>query len=101
MKRTLTFALGIATFAITISLMAQTAVPEIPFDSNADLFKMPANTFLGEVAGVATTSKGNILVYTRTGHPYATLGDSRTFYHAGSRLFEFNANGTFARELGQ
>jgi DNA-binding beta-propeller fold protein YncE len=40
-------------------------------------------------------------VYTRTGHPYATLGDSRTFYHAGSRLFEFTSNGSFVRELGQ
>ena len=101
MKRTLTFALALSTLAVSISLMAQTSVPEIPFDSNADLFKMPPNTFLGEVAGVATNSKGNIFVYTRTGHPYATLGDSRTFYHAGSRLFEFNANGTFVRELGQ
>jgi hypothetical protein len=66
--------------------MAQTSVPEINFDTNADFLKMPQNTFLGEVAGVATNSKGNIFVYTRTGHPYATLGDSRTFYHAGSRL---------------
>ena len=62
---------------------------------------MPTNTFLGEVAGVATNSRGNIFVYTRTGHPYATLGDSRTFYHAGSRLFEFSSNGNFVRELGQ
>src|SRR5262245_20269120 len=101
MKRTLIFVLALAALGITISLAAQTPVAEIPFDSNPDLFKMPANTFLGEVAGVATNSKGNIFVYTRTGHPYATLGDSRTFYHAGSRLFEFNPNGTFVRELGQ
>jgi hypothetical protein len=101
MKRTLMFALALAALAITLSLMAQTPVPEIPFDSNADLFKMPPNTFLGEVAGVATNSKGNIFVYTRTGHPYATHGDSRTFYHAGSRLFEFSANGSFVGELGQ
>jgi hypothetical protein len=101
MKRTFMFVLALAALAITISLAAQTPVPEIPFDSNPDLFKMPANTFLGEVAGVATNSKGNIFVYTRTGHPYATLGDSRTFYHAGSRLFEFTTNGAFVRELGQ
>src|SRR5262245_3928786 len=101
MKRTLIFVLALAALGITISLAAQTPVAEIPFDSNPDLFKMPANTFLGEVAGVATNSKGNIFVYTRTGHPYATLGDSRTFYHAGSRLFEFTANGAFVRELGQ
>jgi len=97
----LSAALGLSALTVSISLMAQTSVPEIPFDSNADLFKMPQNTFLGEVAGVATNSKGNIFVYTRTGHAYATLGDSRTFYHAGSRLFEFSANGSFVRELGQ
>src|SRR5262245_12510507 len=100
MKRTLLFGLAAAAFAMTV-LAAQTTVPEIAFDSNAELLKMPANTFLGEVAGVATNSRGNIFVYTRTGHPYATLGDSRTFYHAGSRLFEFSSNGSFVRELGQ
>jgi hypothetical protein len=101
MKRTLIFVLALSALGITISLAAQTPVAEIPFDSNPDLFKMPANTFLGEVAGVASNSRGNIFVYTRTGHPYATLGDSRTFYHAGSRLFEFSASGAFVRELGQ
>src|SRR5262245_54445598 len=100
MKRTLILALSVAV-AVTVSMVAQTSAPEIPFDSNPDLLKMPANTFLGHVAGVATNSRGNIFVYTRTGHPYATLGDSRTFYHAGSRLFEFNANGTYVKELGQ
>src|SRR5262245_46204931 len=101
MKRTLVYSLAAAALAFTVSLAAQTTAPDIAFDSNADLLKMPANTFLGEVAGVATNSKGNILVYTPTGHPYATLGDSRTFYHAGSRLFEFNGSGAFVRELGQ
>jgi hypothetical protein len=99
MKRMITFVLAVS--VVAISLAAQTAVPEIAFDSNAELLKMQANTFIGEVAGVATNSKGNILVYTRTGHPYATIGDSRTFYHAGSRLFEFSSNGNFVRELGQ
>src|SRR5688572_26750558 len=100
MKRTFTFSLA-AALAITASLIAQTSVPEIAFDTNADFLRMPANTFLGEVAGVAANSKGNIFVYTRTGHPYATLGDSRTFYHAGSRLFEFTSSGAFVKELGQ
>src|SRR5678815_1015402 len=100
MIRTLTLTLAVA-LAIGVSVTAQNPAPEITFDSNADFLKMPANTFLGEVAGVATNSKGNIFVYTRTGHPFATLGDSRTFYHAGSRLFEFNSNGNFVRELGQ
>jgi hypothetical protein len=101
MKHTLAFGLAAVALALTVSLMAQTSAPEIAFDSNADFLKLPPNTFLGEVAGVATNSRGNILIYTRTGHPYATLGDSRTFYHAGSRLFEFTASGAFVRELGQ
>jgi DNA-binding beta-propeller fold protein YncE len=101
MKRTTTFFLALAVFALTVSLAAQTTVPEIAFDTNADLLKLPPNTFLGEVAGVATNSRGNIFVYTRTGDPFASLADSRTFYRFGSRLFEFNANGNFVRELGQ
>ena len=101
MKNVVTIGLGTAALVLTITLAAQTTVPELAFEANADLLKMPANTFLGEVAGVAANSRGNILVYTRTGDPFASLGDSRTFYHAGSRLFEFSSSGAFVRELGQ
>jgi hypothetical protein len=83
------------------SLVAQTSVPELAFDTNADLLRTPPDTFVGEVGGVAANSKGQIFVYTRTGHPYATLGDNRTFYRGGSRLFQFDQNGKFVRELGQ
>jgi NHL repeat-containing protein len=62
---------------------------------------LPPNTFLGEVAGVATNSRGHLFVYTRTGHAVATLGDERTFYHNGSRLFQFDQNGKFVKEIGQ
>lgn len=78
-------------------LWAQT--PEIPFDGAASLLKLPANLYLGEAAGVATNSKGNILVYTRTGEQ-ATMGGSRFFTHGGSRLFEFDSTGKYLRELG-
>src|SRR4051812_1418568 len=102
MKRTHTFGLTAAALAFTASLIAQTSAPEIAFDANADLLKLPENVgFIGEVAGVATNSRGNIFVYTRTGHPYATLADSRTFYHGGSRLFQFDQTGKFVREIGQ
>src|SRR5262245_15153455 len=80
---------------------AQSGAPELAFDSNADLLKTPAETYVGEVAGVGANSKGQIFVYTRTGHPYATLGDNRTFMHGGSRLFQFDATGKFVREFGQ
>ena len=42
-----------------------------------------------------------IFVYHRAGHPYATLGDNRTFYRGGSRLFQFDASGKYLREFGQ
>ena len=82
------------------SLGAQ-AVPDISYDANADFLTLPPNTFLGEVAGVATNSKGHLFVYTRTGHAVATLGDERTFYHGGSRLFQFDQAGKFVKEIGQ
>src|SRR5262249_53557287 len=71
------------------------------YDAVADLLKMPADTFVGEVGGVGANSKGQIFVYTRTGHPYATVGDNRTFAHGGSRMFQFDPTGKFVRELGQ
>lgn len=80
---------------------AQGAVPELAFDSATDFLRTPADTFVGEVGGVGANSKGQIFVYTRTGHPYATLGDNRTFYRGGSRLFQFDPAGKFVRELGQ
>src|ERR1051325_8703506 len=70
---------------VSFVLSAQSA-PEISFDSNADFLKVPDGTFFGEVAGVATNSKGHVFVYTRTGAANATVGASRTFYKAGSRL---------------
>jgi len=48
---------------------------------------------------VATDSKGNIFVYTRTGED-GTMGGSRFFTHGGSRLLEFDATGKYLREIG-
>src|SRR5262245_58758333 len=84
-----------------VALLAQGTGPELAFDANTDVVRTPPNVYLGEVAGVGRTSQGRIFVYTRTGHPYATLGDNRTFYRGGSRLLEFDASGKFIRELGQ
>lgn len=86
---------------LSAGLEAQSGVPEIAFDSTGSFLKTPPDTYVGEVAGVGANSKGQIFVYTRTGHPYATLGDNRTFLHGGSRLFQFDATGKFVRELGQ
>jgi hypothetical protein len=42
--------------------LAQISVPEIPYDSAANLLKMPDNIVIGEAVGVATNSKGHIYV---------------------------------------
>jgi len=75
--------------------------PEIAFDTAANALTLPDDIYLGETAGVATDSKGNVFVYTRTGHPTVSLGGARAFAHGGSRLFEFDRNGKFMREIGQ
>src|ERR1700693_3055404 len=61
-------------------------VPEIPYESVPNLLKFPPNLYLGEGIGVATNSKGHIFAYTRS---------QRT------RLFEFDARGTYIREIGE
>jgi hypothetical protein len=82
-------------------LSAQLNIPEIAFDSVPDLLKFPDNVHMGEAAGVATNSKGDIFLYTRTGNPYLTLGTSRAVSHGGARLFQFDRTGKFIREIGQ
>jgi len=86
----------IATLALAGSPSAQ-----IAYDSAPDPLKLPERIHLGEVAGVAANSKGNLFVYTRTGGANATWGASRTFTHGGSRLFEFDRTGKFVREIGE
>jgi len=97
--RTLLACATAAILALGASLAAQ-SVRDMSFDAT-DLLKTPLDTFVGEVGGVGQNSKGQIFVYTRTGHPYATIGDNRTFARGGSRLFQFDKTGKFERELGQ
>ncbi len=82
-------------------LYAQKDAPEIKFDSVPNALQLPAGIYLGEVAGVATNSHGNIFVYTRTGHPTISIGTARPFAHGGSRLFEFDPTGKYIREIGK
>jgi DNA-binding beta-propeller fold protein YncE len=83
---------------LTLPLLAQT--PELSFDSATPL-KFPDSISTGEIAGVATNSKGDIFVYTRTGHPTITIGTARPFAHGGSRLYQFDRTGKFVREIGK
>ena len=84
-----------------IQASAQGQAPEIRFDSAASALQLPAGLYLGEVGGVATNSRGDIFVYTRTGHPFVSIGTARPFAHGGSRLFEFDPSGKFIREIGK
>src|SRR6202158_5189626 len=61
-------------------------VPEIPYTSVPNFLKLPAGEYLGESVGVATNSKGHTFVYHRS---------------ATTRLFEFDQNGNFAKEIGK
>src|SRR6266581_8597855 len=83
-----------------IPLAAQ-SVPEIPFDAAIEPLKLPGNLNFGEVAGVATNSKGDVFVYTRTGHPTLSLATARPFAHGGSRMFRFDKTGKYVGEIGQ
>src|SRR5437588_9700910 len=92
MRRCLTLFLVIAgalsagsVFAQGVKAKAQN-VPEIPYDSVPNFIKLPPGLYLGEAIGVATNSKGHVFVYTRS---------------ANTRLFEFDQNGTFVREIGE
>src|SRR5213082_1978100 len=61
-------------------------VPEIPFTTVPNFLKLPAGESLGESVAVATNSKGNIFVYHR---------------RDTTRLFEFDKNGAFIKEIGK
>ena len=97
MNRFLTLLIAAALVTIGVAPRAQ-SVRDISYDANADVLTLPS---FGEVAGIATNSRGHIFVYARTGHAVATLGDERTFYHGGSRLFQFDQAGKFVKEIGQ
>src|SRR5204863_8160249 len=64
---------------------ARATTPEIPFESVPNFPKLPAGLYMGEAVGVATNSKAHVFVFVRSGE---------------TRLFEFDQNGVFIRELG-
>jgi hypothetical protein len=91
MKRSITLAVVFAALiggspAFGQSKAKAQNVPEIAYDSVASFFKLPPGLYFGEGIGIATNSKGHVFVYTRSGE---------------TRLFEFDQNGAFVRELGQ
>lgn len=61
-------------------------VPEIAYTSVPNFLKAPPGETLGEAVGIATNSKGHIFVYFRS---------------ANTRLWEFDKNGVFIKEIGK
>ena len=100
MKTFRNFALALCAAITLASAVAAQSVTTINFDSTPNALTLPDDIYFGEVGGVATNSRGDIFVYTRTGHPTMSMGTSRPFVHGGSRLFQFDRTGKFAREIG-
>jgi hypothetical protein len=91
MKRCLTSVCAAALVLCAAPALAQQKakaqnVPEIPYTSVPNFLKLPPGEYLGESVGVATNSKGHVFVYHRS---------------ANTRLFEFDENGNFLKEIGK
>ena len=70
-------------------------VPEIPFDSVPNFFKLPADMNFGEAAGVAVNSKKHVFVFSRGNTSGPAYGAS------AAQLLEFGPDGRFIREIGR
>jgi streptogramin lyase len=67
--------------------LAAPKASEIPFESAPNFLKLPTGVYLGETMGIARNSRGQIYVFTRAGD--------------GSKLYQFDPNGAFMREIGR
>jgi len=85
----------LAILSISVAAFAQQRPPEILYDSVPDFFELPANLYLGEMAGVAVNSKGHVFVLSRGN----TTGPA--FGAAATQLLEFGADGKYIREIGK
>ena len=65
---------------------ATATAPDMNYQAVPNFFKTPAGDYMGETQGIATNSKGDIFVYFRGEH---------------TRLWQFDKNGTFIREIGK
>lgn len=84
----------ISASTVSLTQTAASTVPEIAFDSVPNFLKLPKDTYLGEVAGIAVNSKQHVFVFSRgntTGPAYGA---------AAAQLLEFDAQGKFIREIG-
>src|SRR5437667_11043912 len=80
---------------ISPALFAQQSVPEIPFDSVPNFFKLPADLHFGEASGVAVNSKGHVFVFNRGN----TIGPA--YAATAAQVLEFGSDGKYLREVGK
>src|ERR1019366_2407600 len=89
MKRILTSSVVLAVLAAAPSFAQRKAtignVRDIPYSSVPNFLKVPSGGDLGESVAVATNSKGHVFVFHRS---------------ANTRLFEFDQDGNFLKEIG-
>jgi len=100
MKRLLVVSLAAGTIAFGVTASAQLNLPEIPYDA-VDPLQLTRDVYIGEAAGVAANSKGDIFVFTRLGTPVIVSAGARNVSHGGTRLLQFDRTGKFVREIGQ
>src|SRR5215470_8498702 len=80
--------------AVAPVVFAQQSVPEIPFDSVPNFFKLPPDLHFGEASGVAVNSKGHVFVFNRgntTGPAYGATA---------AQVLEFGPDGKYIGEIG-
>jgi hypothetical protein len=76
--------------------LAQTAAPEIAFDSVPNYPNLPKGMNFGEVPGVAVNSKGHVFVFTRS-----NSAGGPAYAPTAAQLLEFDSNGNFVGEIGK
>ncbi|HJT43978.1 MAG TPA: hypothetical protein VJ750_10810 [Rhizomicrobium sp.] len=91
MKAYLAVTTALSLLLSTVSAFPQTkaaadTAPDLAYEAIPNFFKVPAGESLGEVQGVATNSKGHIFAY---------------FRGPQTRLWEFDQNGNFVKEIGK
>ena len=69
--------------------------PAIPFQADPDYFDLPLPLHFGEIVDTATNSKGHVFILSR-GEVNGNI-----FGGSASQVFEFDAKGSFIRELGR
>ena len=75
--------------------VAGAQVAEIKYDANADVLKLPANMYFGEVTGIDVDARKHVFVFHRSSQRSTVHGAT------ASQLWEFGPDGAFIREIGK